>query len=164
VVLAAGVVWSLTLLGTPKRAVEGVGTAAVIDTPTTGTRRPSDYNLPTYPTAFRFHSMDGGGAAGSVAFSVKKGTATEIAAFYRAQLPKKGWRLVRERDARQQIAAGRVKSVSELRGRRQEWTKAAKNQRLTLLTLDLKSDKSTAQAVMNWAPLEIPLGGSNPED
>lgn len=120
-----------------------------------GKKRPSDYALPEFPTAHDFRSADDGTKdRGSAAFDVRKGTAKEIAAFYRETLPKSGWKFVEEKPAMQRPGTGVVPNPPVARGLRQEWVDSSGKRRLRMLALDFVQLKSTAQVALSWSPID----------
>lgn len=118
-----------------------------------GTKQPKEYGLPEFPTAHAFLSADDGTPdRGSSAFSVRKGTAKEIAAFYREALPDAGWEFVEEESVKQRPGAGAVPNPPVVTGLRQTWAERNGKRNLRVLALDFVQLKSTAQAALSWSP------------
>ena len=118
-----------------------------------GKKRPKDFGLPEYPTAYGFLSADDGTPdRGSAAFSVRKGTAKEIAAHYRKTLPSFGWTFQEEHPAKQRPGTGAVPNPPTVTGVRQMWVDGDGKRRLNVLALDFIQLKSTAQVVLSWSP------------
>jgi hypothetical protein len=123
-------------------------------------KRPKAYALPEFPTAHAFLSADDGTQdRGSAAFSVRKGTAKEIAAFYRKALAEEGWKLQEEKPAKQRPGTGAVPNPPTVTGLRQEWLGHNGKRRLRVLALDFIQLKSTAQVVLSWSPAAESGGG-----
>jgi len=116
-------------------------------------KRPSDYGLPTYPGAFEFHSVTAGLEQGSTAFSVRRGTAREVAAYYRKKLPGLGWEFQAEQTATERPGNPGDPKARTARGLRQIWVRREPREQLQLLALDLPQKDSTAQVVLGWAAL-----------
>lgn len=122
-----------------------------------GKKRPGEFLLPEYPTAFAFRSTDAGPRRGSSAFSVRKGTSKEIAAYYRKRLPELGWEFERAEPAKQRFGEPKDPKSVLLTGTRQFWRERKGNRRLVFLAMDLVRKGTTAQVVMNWfTPAETP--------
>jgi hypothetical protein len=122
-----------------------------------GKKRPKNYGLPEYPTAHAFLSADDGiSDRGSSAFSVRKGTAKEIAAFYRKALTDEGWEFESEEPAKQRPGTGAVPNPPTVTGLRQEWRERNGSRKLRMLALDFVQLKSTAQVVLSWSPGSSP--------
>lgn len=148
--LVVGLAWTLTTLGGPKLMPVGVGTATEVEDATAGHRRPADYDLPTYPTAFAFSSLEMGRTDGSVAYSVKGANSRQVADFYRKELPKKGWRFQSEQQI--SLMAGEGSKAVAANGWKQRWVKPALDRKLTLQALDLKGEHRPSQVALNWSP------------
>lgn len=150
--LVGGAAWTFTSLGGLKQPQGGVGMATEREIATAGKRRPSDYDLPTYPTAFEFHSLEMGRTEGSVAYSVKKTQARQVADFYKKELPKSGWSLKSERTT--SLVAGEGAKTASATGWKQRWVLKSLNRKMTLQALDLDKGKRPGQIVLNWSPLD----------
>jgi hypothetical protein len=117
-------------------------------------KRPKDYGLPEFSTAYAFRTSDDGTSnRGSSAFSVRRGTAKEIAAFYRKTLSE-SWVFKDERPAKQRPGTGAVPNPPTVTGLRQEWVESNRKRRLRVLALDFIQLKSTAQVAISWFPNE----------
>jgi hypothetical protein len=119
-------------------------------------KAPAAFGLPAFPGAEEFHSMEVDRENGSVAFSVRDGSAAEIAAFYRKELPARGWELQWERPAEEQTSVPGEEGERVLAGVRQSWTQPEKRRVLLVLALDFPQKRSQAQAVLSWSPADRP--------
>ena len=131
--MVGGLTWTLVVMGrttSPTAEEPGTSNGMAIR----GHHHPAEYGLPAYRTAFEFNSLVVDGNTGSVAYSVKGGTAQEVVAYYREQLPKKGWHIVSERPTSE--TPGEGKGASPVSGWQQIWTQVKPSRRLILLALD----------------------------
>ena len=147
--MVGGLTWTLAVMGrTTSPPAEQPETSSGMAV--RGRHRPSDYGLPAYRTAFEFNSLVVDRNTGSVAYSLKGGTAQEVVAYYREQLPKDGWHMESERPTSE--TPGEGKGTSPVSGRQQIWTQARSSRRLILLALDYQHGPSTGQVVLSWSP------------
>jgi hypothetical protein len=126
-----------------------------------GKKRPRDYKLPEYPTAYGFMSSDDGTSdRGSSAFSVRKGTAKAVTAFYLNTLLLAGWEFERSEVVKQRFGEKDDPKSVLLTGVRQYWGERNGYRKLTVLAMDLIKKGSTAQVVLSWSPA-LEGGGQN---
>lgn len=115
---------------------------------------PSYFGFPEYPTAFDFHSMATGKQVyGSASYSVKKGTAADVAGFYRKTLEAKGWSFAGKQTARERPGEPGSPTARTVTGLRLTWARPSEDRRLTLTALDFPQKSSSAQVSLSWKPL-----------
>src|SRR4051794_39379580 len=83
--ITAGGALAVRALGPPppERAAATTGPGCCSDPAVHGRKPPAEFGLPAAPGAFDFHSMETHSGVGSVAYSVRGGTAGQVARFYR---------------------------------------------------------------------------------
>lgn len=119
-----------------------------------GSRPPTDFGLPAYPGSGPFISSEAGPEAGSVSFQLKKGTAAEVASFYRKGLLARGLKFVRERPMTVRPGFPENPAAPAIHGRRLEWDDPARSRQVSLTAFDFPQKSSRVQAVLSWRSLE----------
>jgi hypothetical protein len=156
---ASGLVWGVGLAAACAMLAGGIvlllrgeeAPGAAARTPVAGQKLPSEFGLPNYPHAFAYHSQEYGPHEGSVAFSVERGTAAEVARFYRERLGNSGWRLLAERPVTQSPGDPAAGTQVTLHGVRQQWLRGDGSRELRLLALDYARGRSKAQVALSWS-------------
>jgi hypothetical protein len=115
-----------------------------------GRKKPEQFGLPSYPGAFDFRSTESDPKNGSAAFSIRKGTAADIARFYIAALGKQGGEFRGRGNT--VLQPGTAANSPVLKGVRARWLTRDRHGELILLALDTPQKGRTAQAVLSWSP------------
>ncbi len=153
VLIGTGVWWWRAALvrESPAEPTPRPSSATAAEIPLRGRREPAEFGLPNYPGGVAYHSIVFKREEGSVAFSVRKGSATDILAHYDRALAADGWQGGKRVAARQELGEpGSGRRIAT--GWRSAWQHPTRHRWLTVLALDLPQRGSSAQALLTWSP------------